>query len=166
MRWFTPGKDGVAALEVSVSNTSSNDKEKIWDAWLNGDSIQQISFYQELPLRQVKAILADEPPESILKDGRYQRNCLAFWVAADPLIMVFSPRKYTSAVLRKALSDIRRRERVLGTEIIPHILEGVEVDVAIRMVENRGVRAYHFDNDGEVGLGIPEVTQTLPNPGI
>lgn len=132
------------------------DEEQVWHEWLDGDTINRIARYSHLSVGSVKAIIEAGIPETMREDPRHVYGCRALWVAADNIpAMVFFPRRINSTLFVKALRAIRRLHRATGEGMNITMLEGIEMDVAFRMVQIRGSKAYRFDVDGNASEGLP-----------
>lgn len=148
-------------------NTEPSEAQRAlaWDSWLNGDSLARIHRYdlEDLTPAKIRDILEGDPPETIRQDLRYRLGGRFFYLmasgvrgAADggeqPFVVVMQPRKVGAVAFRSAIRAIRRDVRGLGpgAGLNLHIVEGLEADVAVRFVNERGYRGYRLDETGAV----------------
>jgi len=147
----------------------------IWNARLDGDSVARISSDSwhyltalgvrdsELSPAHVRRILAEPPPPEIEADLRYIHGVRAFWIAAsgtvedkgirvEGAVFAFQPPRLTSKAFQKALRAIRGDFHSLapGGYINLTVLEGIEMEAALRMLEAGKTVAWIIDGDGSV----------------
>lgn len=147
----------------------------VWNAHLDGDSSARISSDSwhylaalgvrdsELSAAQVRRILAEPPPAAIEADLRYIHGVRAFWIAAsgtvedrdirvEGAVFAFQPPRLTSKAFQKAVRAIRRDFSGLapGGYFNPHVLEGIEMEAALRMLEAGRSVAWIIDEDGSI----------------
>lgn len=164
-------------------SVTDEERHDIWDQWLNGDSINRIHEYQvgELPKRAIKAVLDDEPPPSIRTDARWIHGGRFFWIsvshgapkASDGQIMAFviakMPYRMTQRAFSQGVRAIRRDFRVLHpqADLDLGVIEGVEAEVALRFVSDRGYRGWSMDGEGAIApLSLAEPDEAPRGPGI
>jgi hypothetical protein len=107
--------------------------------------------------------LSEAPPSTVLTDLRYVHGVRAFWIAANGeldgdmgtaagMILAFQPWRMTTKAFQKGVRAICRdfRDNCPHGDINPQVMEGVEMDVALRMIGNRSVPAWVVSEDGDV----------------
>lgn len=112
---------------------------------------------------EVRRVLEEEPPEEVMDDLRYVHGVRAFWIAANGeldgdlgtapgMIYAFQPWRLTSKAFQKGVRAICRdfRDKCPAGDVNPQVIEGIEMDVALRMIKNRNVPAWIVSEDGEV----------------
>lgn len=149
---------------------SEASKISIWNEWLEGDSINRIAEYavdvesgQDISVRQVNKVLADPPPEVIANDLRYIHGVRSFWIYAegrmnevtgkrDAFVVVFCPLRHTSKAFQKAIRAISKDYKTYGAScrLNPYVIEGFEMDAALKFVHEHGYLAWSFDENGEI----------------
>lgn len=123
---------------------------------------------------EVRRVLSDEPPEAVLSDLRYIHGVRAFWIAASGtldddqgtapgMVYVFQPWKLIAKAFQKGVRAICRDFNVncASGYIQPQVMEGVEMDVALRMIENEGVPAWIIAENGEIARYSGEFSSQL-----
>lgn len=150
----------------STAHVSDNDRHDIWNQWLDGDTVNRIHAYQagDLSRGVIKAVLDEEPPDSIRNDARLVHGGRFFWIsvshhypkAADDKEMVFvivkMPYRMTGRMFSKGVRAVRREFRELHPEsdLSLGVLEGVDAEAAIRFVGRKGFYAWSMDEEGSV----------------
>lgn len=149
---------------------SEASKIRIWSEWLEGESINKIAEYgfdresgQNFSVRQINTVLAETPPEAITNDLRYIHGVRSFWISAegrmndvtgknDAFAVVFCPLRHTSKAFQKAIRAISDDYKTLGEScrLNPYVIEGVEMDVALKFVHEHGYLGWSFDENGEI----------------
>lgn len=167
---------------VSVTDKERHD---IWDRWLDGDTISRIHRYQagELSRGAIKAVLDDEPPTPIKNDARWIHGGRFFWIsvshgcpkASDGEAMVFviakMPYRMTQRAFVRGVRAIRQDFRALHpqADLALGVIEGIEAEVAVRFVANRGFHGWSMDAEGTIAplsLAEPEEAPRGPGSGL
>lgn len=164
-----------------------------WNEYMNGSTVGEIARYswhdlhtaglpgRECSPAEVRRVLEDEPPQPVRDDLRYVHGVRAFWISAvgemedghgtaASFVVAFQPWRLTSQAFRKGVRTIVRdfKDNCPAGHIDPNVIEGFEMDVALRFVE-KGVPAWILDEEGAVARYAGEYgTERSPDaaPGI
>lgn len=146
-----------------------------WNWHMEGYTPAEIARYSEadfaaagLPARdchssEVRRVLSETPPQAVLGDLRYVHGVRAFWIAAvgildddrgtaPGMVFVFQPWRLMSKAFQKGVRAVCRdfNANCAAGDINPQVIEGIEMDVAIRMIDDKGVPAWIVSDDGSV----------------
>jgi hypothetical protein len=146
-----------------------------WNWHMDGSPAAEIARYSfkdfldaGLPSREcssaeVRRVLSETPPQAVLDDLRHIHGVRAFWIAAGGeldgemgaapgMVFAFQPWKLTTRAFQKGIRAICRdfRENCSAGYIDPQVIEGIEMEAALRMIANRGVPAWVVSEDGEI----------------
>lgn len=145
----------------------------IWNQYMDGSSAAEIARYSdqlfheakleysECTPAEVKRVLSAEPPSVVANDLRYIHRVRAFWIAASDqtegeqgavkgFVVVFQPWKLTVQSFQRGVRAVCRDFRSLCPtgSINPYLLEGFEMDAALRLIQKNGTPAWIIDGDG------------------
>lgn len=148
---------------------------EIWNRHMDGWSDAEIARYswdlfrgsrdegRELSSRDVRGILSLDPPAAILTDLRYIHGVRAFFIAAtgrvqetdlalNGLVAAFQPYRLNGKLFEKALRAIRRDFASLCPDgkIVLNVVEGVEMDVMLRLLHAGKTIGWIIDGEGEI----------------
>lgn len=145
---------------------------RFWMRLLDGDSVSEIARYSyqdfaaadvedvsDATPSAVRQVIEQGPPDDIRADPRYVHGVRAFWIGAQypddegrvlSMTFAFQPWRLPVKVFQKALRAVRREFSLAHPDgtIDLQTVESVEMDVALRMIENKGYAAWVIDVDG------------------
>ncbi len=167
----------------STDHVTEAERHEIWNQWLDGDTVSRIHSYQagELSKSAIKAVLDDEPPTAIRNDARWIHGGRFFWIsvshgypkAADGQDMAFviakMPYRMTQRAFARGVRAIRRDFKELHpqADLTLGVIEGIEAEVAMKLVANRGFHGWSMDEEGSIApLTFVEPDETPRGPGI
>jgi len=148
-----------------TDGVSDQDRHEIWDCWLDGCSVNYIREYKvsEYSRDVLKAVLDEEPPESIRTDDRYVHNGRFFWIAASGVtssvtgeelafVVAKMPNRIGNTAFSRGLKAIARDLVGLypGARSDIHAIDALEARIALRYVNELGCPGWVLDAKGNI----------------
>jgi hypothetical protein len=182
-------------MSASPSKFPDEVRASFWNHWMDGDSPAEIAAHswsdfhaaglvdREASSSEVRKVLSEDPPESVKSDLRYVHGVRAFWIAATGvldecgtdvrgLVIAFQPYRLAAKAFQKGVRSICREFRSMAPRgvIQPHVIEGVEMDAALRLLHSGRTVGWIIDGEGNTRrymddfANAPATDAPVPNP--